>query len=74
MNIPTTKDCVLDGARVTFVRYQSGQLWYRCDNGFEFPVPVSDTGDGAFMPEDKASMYMRWIRQHIAMLQVAIAS
>jgi len=74
MNLPSTKDCVLDGdrqKRVVFVRFQSNELWYRCENGFEFPVPVSDTNDAAFLPEDKASAFMRWIRKHIDFLAAA---
>jgi hypothetical protein len=79
MNIPTIKDCVLDGKKVTFVRYQGGQplaggeLWYRCENGFEFPVPACDTGGAIFLAEDKALLFMRWIRKHIALLQGAEA-
>lgn len=72
MNIPTIKECVID-SKVIFLRYQQGELWYKCDNGFEFPVPISDTGSGAFLPEDKAVYFMRWIRNHLVMLQNALA-
>jgi hypothetical protein len=71
MNLPTVKECVLGDKKVVFVRYQSDALWYRCENGFEFPVPRHDTGDAAFLAEDKASMFMRWIRKHIAFLEGA---
>jgi len=36
--------------------------------GFEFPVPVSDCGDGTFLAEDKAILFMRYIRKHVAYL------
>ena len=71
MNLPDIKDLVRDNKKVSFVRFQNNELWYRCENGFEFPVPVSDTGDAAFLPEDKALVYMRWIRKHIAFLHKA---
>lgn len=59
----TVKDMVRDGKRVRFVRYSKHELWYVTEDGFEFPVPVSDTGDGSFMAEDKAMLFMRWIRK-----------
>lgn len=72
MHIPETKDLVANGKRVTFMRYQDGVLWYRCDDGFEFPVPVEDTGTGIFLPEDKALVFMRWIRKHVQFLKGAV--
>ena len=50
---------------VQFVRYQKGDLWYVTECGFEFPVPITDTGDGAFVAKDKASLFMRWIRKQM---------
>jgi hypothetical protein len=29
-------------------------------------VPISDTGDGIFLPQDKAIIFMRYIRQQLA--------
>ena len=65
------KDLVNNGQRVKFVKYQQQELWYKCENGFEFPVPISDTGDAAFAEEDKALLFMRWIKKHIDMLDQA---
>lgn len=59
------KDMVSNNKRVKFVRYQKGDLWYITESGFEFPVPISDTGDAAFNSEDKALLFMRWIKKHI---------
>lgn len=59
------KDMVSNNKRVTFVRYQKSELWYITESGFEFPVPISDTGDAAFNSEDKALLFMRWIKKHI---------
>lgn len=62
MNI---KNMVSNGKRVYFVRYQKNELWYVTECGFEFPVPISDTGDACFEKEDKALLFMRWIRKQI---------
>lgn len=59
------KDMVSNNKKVKFVRYQKGELWYVTESGFEFPVSISDTGDAAFNPEDKALFFMRWIKKHI---------
>lgn len=72
MNLPEIKNLVGAGKTVTFTRYQSRALWYRCEDGFEFPVPIDDTGDAAFLPEDKAIIFMRWIRAHLAFLKKAV--
>ena len=73
MKLPDIKDLVRNSKCVTFVRYQSGELWYRHQDGFEFPVPITDTGDGVFLAEDRALVFMRWMRKHIAFLQASFA-
>ena len=35
---------------------------------FSFPVPIEDTGDGIFGRQDKAIIYMRYIRKHMAVI------
>ena len=57
----------------TFVKFRKGDLWYRTELGFEFPVPVADAGDASFDAAIKASMLMRYIRKHAAMLEAARA-
>lgn len=71
MNLPDIKDCVLGNKKVVFVYFADQALWYRCENGFEFPVPVDDTRGGTFLPEDRASQFMRWIRKHLEALKKA---
>jgi hypothetical protein len=61
MNI---KDCVV--GKVKFQFYRKGDLYYKCENGFVFPVPIDDTGDASFNDEDKAMLFMRWIRKALA--------
>lgn len=59
------KDMVKNGKKVTFVKFRKGELIYTTECGFEFPVPVNDTGDGVFNATDKAMLFMRYIRKHI---------
>ena len=48
---------------VTFEYYRKGELIYKTHLGLMFSVPVTDTGDGTFLPTDKGLLYMRWIRK-----------
>lgn len=48
-----------------FIFFRAGNLWYRTDTGFEFPVPVEDTGGATFDAEIKSLTLMRWIRKHM---------
>ena len=68
MNI---KEMVAEGRKVRFVRYKLGELWYITETGFEFPVPITDCGDGTFLAEDKAILFMRYIRKHVALIEGA---
>lgn len=67
MNI---KEMVKDKT-VKFLFYKEGELWYTTECGFEFPVPISDTGTGMFGPEDKALLFMRWIRKQVKVIEEA---
>lgn len=63
------KDMVKDGQRVRFTFYRDGELFYKTESGFEFPVPIEDCGKGVFLAEDKAMLFMRYIRKHIASIE-----
>jgi len=63
-NMQTLKELV-KGKKVRFRFYRDGELWYATDDGFEFPVPIADTGTGIFEAEAGAIQYMRWIRRHL---------
>jgi hypothetical protein len=54
--------------QVHFQFYRDGQLWYETDSGFKFPVPIEDCGTAAFNRDDKAMMFMRYIRKFIAVV------
>lgn len=53
--------------QVTFVRYHDGNLWYKCEDGYEFPVPTLDCNSAIFLASDKAITFMRWIRIHMSL-------
>lgn len=53
---------------VTFEYYRKGELWYKTECGFLFPVPIDDTGDGTFLAKDKAMMFMRYIRKQLQLI------
>lgn len=55
--------------KVTFEKYQKGELFYKTETGLVFPVPISDCGDAAFLKEDKAMLFMRYIRKHLENVQ-----
>ena len=62
---PSLKELVKD-RRVYFSHYRQGHLYYHLPDGdhtWQFPVPIDDTGEGVFLAEDKALLFMRYIRQ-----------
>lgn len=61
----TLKEMVANDAKVHFEYFRKGELWYITDCGFEFPVPVEDTGDGTFLKSDRAMLFMRYIRKQL---------
>lgn len=69
----TLKEMVSSGKTVRFAFYRAKELWYVTECGFEFPVPIDDVGDATFLASDKALLFMRYIRKHLAMLAEARA-
>lgn len=59
------KDLVAKGKVVRFVCLMADSLWYESEDGFTFPVPLSETPGATFLAEDKALMYMRHIRKFL---------
>lgn len=51
--------------KVTFQYYRDGQLFYKTDSGLLFPVPIEDIGNATFLAEDKAMLFMRYIRKFL---------
>lgn len=63
------KEMVKDGQKVHFQFYREMELWYKTETGFEFPVPIDDIGGAIFLAEDKAILFMRYIRKHLARIE-----
>ena len=61
------KDCIK--GKVEFEFYRKGFLFYKCENGFQFRVPVDDCGDACFNKEDKGILFMRYIRKELKGLE-----
>lgn len=54
---------------VTFQSYRKGFMYYEikfegCT--YQFPVPLDDIGDATLLSQDKAIIFMRYIRKAIA--------
>jgi hypothetical protein len=65
------KEMVKGNKQVAFLHYRDGDLWYRHEDGFEFPVPIADVGNATMLASDKAMLFMRYIRKHAEMLDKA---
>jgi hypothetical protein len=66
MNI---KEIVKDN-QVDFFRYRQGVMYYTVkvpgrEKEYMFPVPLSDVGDATLHAQDKAIIFMRYIRKAI---------
>lgn len=68
MDTKRIKEMVSDNKQVHFVKYFDGDLWYSTEDGFQFPVPVKDIGTATFLAQDKAILFMRYIRKYIELL------
>jgi hypothetical protein len=69
MRLPNLGDLVKDNQRVRIAWYRDGEIWYRHESGFEFPIKGDDLKGAVFKAEDKAILFMRWIRKHLEYLQ-----
>ena len=67
----TLKDMIVNNQKVRFSFYRDGELWYETECGFRFPVPISDCGTATCLAEDRAILFMRYIRKHLAALDSA---
>ena len=59
------KDLV-KGKQVHFSFFRQGVLYYETDDGFLFEVPSTDIGTANMLRDDKAILFMRWIRKQLA--------
>ncbi len=70
----TLKEMVVDNQKVRFSFYRDGLLWYETECGFRFPVPLSEAGTATFLAEDRAILFMRYIRRQMQTLEEARAA
>ena len=56
------KRAVSENRVVRFSHFRAGNLYYLTEFDEMFPVPVSDVGDATFNQEDKALLFMRYMR------------
>jgi hypothetical protein len=67
----TLKEMIVNNQTVRFSFYRDGQLWDETECGFRFPVPIEEAGTATFLNEDRAILFMRYIRKHIAVVEEA---
>ena len=67
------KDMVKGGKKVRFSFFRGRELWYETEDGFQFPVSIAEVGDAVFLAEDKALLFMRYIRKHLEAIGAARA-
>lgn len=65
------KEIVKNKNPCTFQNFRKGNMWYKTDCGFEFPVSVDpdEIGDAIFNAQEKPMLLMRYIRKHIKALE-----
>ena len=72
LNTRTIKQMIENNQKVTFRFYRDSHLWYATECGFEFPVPISEAGNATFLAEDRAILFMRYIRKHMEFLKKSL--
>ncbi len=50
---------------VKFKFFRDNNLYYETETGLTFPVPIEDIGNATFLCEDKALLFMRYIRKFL---------
>lgn len=70
----TLKEMVVNNQKVRFAFYRDGLLWYETECGFRFPVPLEEAGTATFLAEDRAMLFMRYIRAHLVTVAEAHAA
>ena len=76
MKTPSLKELVKN-KRVHFSHYRKGYMYYLVNHdgeAYQFPVPIADIGDATLLKEDKAMLFMRYIRKAISNHELTIAS
>jgi hypothetical protein len=61
---------------IVFAYFQDHTLYYKCEDGFVFPVPLADTinsqgNSPKFYNEERGMMFMKWICKAMVAIQAA---
>ncbi len=67
----TVKEMIVNNQKVRFSFYRDGDLWYETECGFRFPVPIEEAGTATFAGEDRAILFMRYIRKQMEHVEEA---
>lgn len=65
----TSLKSLVAGKQTHFDFYRKGNLWYKTDDGYTYPVPIEDIGDASFLATDKALIHMRYIRKQMEAIE-----
>ena len=65
----TLKEMVVNNQKIKFSFYRDKELWYVTECGFCFPVPIIDVGTATLLHEDRAILFMRYIRKYLDKLK-----
>lgn len=71
MTTKTLKQLIENNNQAYFVSYQQNKLIYKTACGFSFTVPVVDLGDAKINAQEKASVFMKWIKKELDYLSTA---
>ena len=69
----TLKEMVASGKRVRLAFYRAGELHYSTECGFLFAVPICEIGNATLLAEDKAILFLRYIRRQLELIERARA-
>lgn len=65
-------DLVKNNQKVRFAYYRDNEFWYEHESGFRFPVPIKDSVGVTLNAEDRAILFMRWMRNYIELAKIQI--
>jgi len=75
MDLENTRviDLVKDNT-VRFLYARKGELWYETDREkFTFPVQIEDMEEGTFLAEDKAMIFMKYIKKQLEFAKISLS-
>lgn len=65
----TTSEIIKQSKLSYFQYYRDHNFIYKTDTGFEFIIPHPDLGKATLNSQEKTILLMRYIRQHLKLIQ-----